>query len=98
VAGAYLVVELDPARLDGPVVFEPAAPVGSTPALGAHGSGGGDGGDGGDAGGQKQQQDEVLFPHLYAPINTAAAVRELAVDRAPDGTFLNIHGLPDGSS
>ena len=59
------------------VVFEPAAPVGSTP---AHSS-----------------EPEVLFPHLYGPIDAAAVTRELDVKRADDGTFLAIHGLPQAA-
>ncbi|GBF89045.1 hypothetical protein Rsub_01762 [Raphidocelis subcapitata] len=33
IAGPFLVLEIDPARLPDKVVFEPAAPVGTTPAV-----------------------------------------------------------------
>uniref|UniRef100_A0A383VBQ5 DUF952 domain-containing protein n=1 Tax=Tetradesmus obliquus TaxID=3088 RepID=A0A383VBQ5_TETOB len=40
---------------------------------------------------EKQQQ----FPHLYGTIDFAAVSAELPVERAADGTFLAIVGLPE---
>eukprot|EP00300_Choanocystis_sp_HF-7_P034901 c4798_g1_i1.p1 GENE.c4798_g1_i1~~c4798_g1_i1.p1 ORF type:complete len:120 (+),score=27.58 c4798_g1_i1:38-397(+) len=33
-----------------------------------------------------------LFPHIYGPLNKDAVVQELNVQRAEDGTFLQIDG------
>eukprot|EP00123_Amoebidium_parasiticum_P008094 comp18570_c0_seq1/m.20069 comp18570_c0_seq1/g.20069 ORF comp18570_c0_seq1/g.20069 comp18570_c0_seq1/m.20069 type:complete len:128 (-) comp18570_c0_seq1:327-710(-) len=35
----------------------------------------------------------ILFPHLYGTINYDAVVDELQVERADDGTYLDIKGL-----
>eukprot|EP00882_Tetradesmus_deserticola_P007484 GHRQ01007883.1.p1 GENE.GHRQ01007883.1~~GHRQ01007883.1.p1 ORF type:complete len:137 (+),score=69.07 GHRQ01007883.1:309-719(+) len=45
-------------------------------------------------GNQKPMEGEQLFPHLYGTIDFAAVTAELPVERATDGTFLAIPGLP----
>lgn len=60
------------------VVFEPAAPVGDTPAKPSH--------------------EQQLFPHLYGTIDFPAVVRELAVARGEDGSFLSFEGLDAAAS
>lgn len=40
-----------------------------------------------------QKQDELMYPHIYGPINATAVVAELAVTRSEDGTFLSIEEL-----
>ena len=47
----------------------------------------------GDTGADFAGSEARLFPHLYGPITAAGVVRELAVERAADGTFLGIPGL-----
>ncbi len=87
-SSAWVCVALDPELLGGEVRLETAAPVGDRPPGPA----------------QQQQAPEegteggaLLFPHLYGPIPTAAAVREHAVVRAGEGgtagAFLAIEGL-----
>lgn len=76
VPGQYIVLGIDPSKLTDKVVFEPAAPVGTKP---AHAS-------------NSQDEEPVLFPHLYGTINFDSVVEELAVDRDEAGRFLKIHG------
>jgi len=78
VEGSFVVLELDSRKLTSRVVFEPAAPVGTTPAhkVGA------------------EEAEQPLFPHLYGTIDFDAVVRELEVERDASGAFLAIKGLP----
>ena len=39
------------------------------------------------------QKNEQLFPHLYGPVDEAAVVAELGVQRGEDGSFTGIEGL-----
>ncbi len=64
-----------------------AAPVGDKPAH-SKGETGDD-----SAGPDAQEPPQQLFPHVYGPIDTAAVVAELAVERSDDGHFLSIEGL-----
>lgn len=86
------------------VKFEPAAPVGNKSSGGLLAGRQQDGHEQ-QQGGQQQQQEQQgsgaaqqgsgpLFPHLYGSIDFAAVVRELPMQRAADGTFLGIEGLP----
>ncbi|KAF6263908.1 hypothetical protein COO60DRAFT_1634833 [Scenedesmus sp. NREL 46B-D3] len=45
-------------------------------------------------GDQRPLEGQQLFPHLFGTIDFAAVCAELPVERAADGTFLAIPGLP----
>ena len=79
---AWTCVALDGDRLVAEVRLEPAAPVGEKEPGAAQREEGGGGA-------------PLLFPHLYGPIPTDAAVREHAVVREGEGrgAFLAIEGL-----
>ena len=36
---------------------------------------------------------EVLFPHIYGPLNIGSVTKEYAVNRLDDGTFVSIDGF-----
>jgi len=79
---AWLCIALDGAALGAEVKLEPAAPVGDRPPGDAQRKGGGGPG-----------APPLLFPHLYGPIPTAAAVREHRVERDGGGVYVGIEGL-----
>lgn len=64
-----------------------AAPVGDKPAHSKAEA------EGGSAEQDGQSPQPVLFPHIYGPIDSAAVVAELAVERSDDGAFLSIEGM-----
>ena len=72
-----MVLRIDPQKLTSEVKFEAAAPVGDKETSDFGAS----------------AKDEQLFPHLYGPIDEAAVVAELGVQREKDGTFIGIESL-----
>ncbi|CAN0317320.1 unnamed protein product [Ectocarpus fasciculatus] len=87
VPGSFICLRIDTTILKSEVRFEPAAPVGDKP---AHSKAEAEGGSTEQDGKPPQP---VLFPHIYGPIDSAAVVAELAVERSDDGGFLSIEGI-----
>lgn len=80
------------------VKFEPAAPVGNKSSGGLLAGQQQEQQQQGQPSEQQQQpeqpQQEPLFPHLYGSIDFGAVQQELPMQRAADGRFLSIEGLP----
>lgn len=74
IAGDWEVLVLDSSKLSSEVKFEGAADVGSKPAGTLSGS----------------TEKPALSPHLYGPIDFAALVKRLVVERSSSGRFLKV--------
>jgi uncharacterized protein (DUF952 family) len=82
--GDWICLKIDPNSLGASEVkWEAPAPVGETEAYDHNTDGSG------------EATDQPKFPHIYGPIPAKSVIGFYIINRAADGTFLNIQGITD---